>query len=51
MKKLSMVTIATKKDIEELEVRIEKGFRQLIIVIISLMIALSALEIVIIKLF
>lgn len=42
---------ATKKHIKDLEIRIEKGFREIIVWIIGAMVAISGLGIAIIKLF
>jgi len=42
---------ATKKDIKELEVKIEKGFKEVIIWLVSAVVAIGGLTIAIIKLF
>jgi len=42
---------ATKKDIKDLEIRIEKGFKEVIIWVIGFMIAIVGLAVAIIKLF
>ena len=42
---------ATKKDIKDLEIRIEKGFKEVIIWVISFMIAIAGIAVAIIKLF
>ncbi len=42
---------ATKKDIKELEVKIEKGFKEVIIWVVGAMVAIGGLTIAIIKLF
>ena len=42
---------ATKKDIKELEVKIEKGFKEVIVWVVGAIIAIGGLGIAIIKLF
>ena len=42
---------ATKKDIKELEVKIEKGFKEVIVWVVGAMVAIGGLGIAIIKLF
>jgi hypothetical protein len=42
---------STKKDIKDLEIRIEKGFKEVIIWVIGFMIAIVSLAVAIIKLF
>ncbi len=42
---------ATKKDIKELEIRIEKGFKEVIIWVIGFMIAIVGIAVAVIKLF
>ncbi len=42
---------ATKKDIKELEVKIEKGFKEMIVWVVGAMVAIGGLGIAIIKLF
>ncbi|MEO6188248.1 MAG: hypothetical protein ABIO82_00860 [Ginsengibacter sp.] len=42
---------ATKKDIKELEIRIEKGFKEVIIWVVGAMIGIGGLTIAIVKLF
>lgn len=42
---------ATKKDIKDLEIRIEKGFKEVIIWVIGFMIAIAGISVAIIKLF
>lgn len=42
---------ATKKDIKDLEIRIEKGFKEVIIWVVGAMVAIGGLSIAIIKLF
>ena len=42
---------ATKKDIKDLEIKIEKGFKEVIIWVIGAMVAIAGLGIAIIKLF
>ena len=44
-------TYATKKDIKELEVKIEKGFKEIIVWVVGAMVAIGGLGIAIIKLF
>ncbi|MDQ6843589.1 MAG: hypothetical protein M3Z92_04420 [Bacteroidota bacterium] len=42
---------ATKKDIKDLEIKIEKGFKEVIIWVVGAMVAIGGLSIAIIKLF
>lgn len=44
-------TYPTKKDIKELEVKIEKGFKEIIVWVVGAMVAIGGLGIAIIKLF
>ncbi len=51
MKKFAIGDYATKKDIKELEVKIEKGFKEVIVWVVGAMVAIGGLSIAVIKLF